>query len=144
MVETDTATGEILQVFEGPNLIVDAGRTTLGQLLTQATEDPADKVLEYIRFAEGTTPAAASDTAMSGALMSEEAISAYTEDVSSVPGLIEIEAAISGATGSGQTLGEIGAVCSDGTLFARQLTPSIVKTGGNTITVNWRFQFSLG
>lgn len=136
----EIATGEVRVVYDGENLITDNGLTMLSRLLAQQTGVPADLKITTIKFGDGSTTPAVTQTTIAGSEVENETVTA-TEDVAAIPGLIEFEAELDTTEGNGSTISEVALMTSNGTMFARQLIEPVAKDNTITLTANWRLQF---
>ena len=139
----DEATGVRKVVYDGPNLIVNGGVSLVGHLLTQATQTPSDNRITVIRFGTSNTSPVATQTDIVGTLIGDTSISAWTNDVGAVAGLIAFQSTLGTGVGNGTTIREVALVSTGNTMLARQITPDIAKTVSISVTVDWRIQFSL-
>lgn len=127
----DAETGRVIQRQRVKNLVVDTGRTLIAQLLSGSAPRPS-----HLAVGTSSTAVGGSDTT----LISEVGRVAIT--TGSVSGnVLTIAAYIGSAVANGFTLREVGLLnaASGGTLFARALISSIVKSSSVTITVTWTF-----
>ena len=121
--------GNIKQEFEGPNMVVTAGKTWLMSRATSATAD----VMSHMAVGSSNTAENASQTA----LVAQTAIVALT---SSTPSGAQVTyvATFGAGVGTG-TIAEAGLfnAASAGTMLARTISVNMTKGATDSLTVTW-------
>ncbi len=129
------ADGSVKDAWEGPNLVVTAGKTALAAWLAAATQSA--KFMPYIALGSGTSAASASDTALGTEL------ARVAGTITSASNVYQNVASFPAGTGTG-TIAELGllSASSSGTLFARQVFTARPKDATDTLTVTWAVTFA--
>lgn len=131
----DIASGELIRTIENPNMIVNAGLDFMRSAISRSTTP-----MQYVAAGEGSTPAAAADTALESEL--ERVLIIGYDDTS--PGIIRFRAIFEGSQANGN-IQEFGLLnlSALGTLFARSvLGSSFTKDTQIMLRVNWTFTFT--
>jgi hypothetical protein len=131
LVERISATGEVLESREIPNLVVTTGKNYIASKMVATTNSPVS--MTHMAIGTGTTTAAAGDTALgtqtgrvslSGSSVSSNAIT-YT-------------ATFAAGTGTGAiTEAGIFNASSGGTMLCRTTFPVVNKGSGDSIAITW-------
>lgn len=128
--------------YSGPNLILDSGLTTFGQLLAQASIPATDNRITLVRFGDSSAVEAAGQTDVQGAVVATKSITSYTEDVGGTPGLVSFETTLDTAEGNGSVLREVVLMTAVETAVARRVIPDITKTNLLSVSITWNLDFS--
>lgn len=139
----NNTTGEVEEKHRSSNLIMNVGLTIMSQLLAQVSATPTLDKITTIRIGDSTLLPEVAQTDIQGALQANVTISTATEDEGSVPGLIRFTAIHPSGGGTAATIRELALITANGDMYARQLTPILNKSTAQTLTVDWRIQFSL-
>lgn len=125
--------GELVEVFEEKNLIVNGAKNQLARLVGGSG---ANRQITQIGFGIGTTAASPGNTALT---------SAYTKAVTSVDypatGQVRFSWALSAAEANGKAITEFGLICADGTLFSRKVRAPIQKESDLSLSGAWTIIF---
>lgn len=130
----DIATGNVIDCFEGKNLVVNSGMLNVCHLLGG---DATGHNLTTIKV--GTNPAAPAltDTAITGAFSKAIDSVAYVGN-----NIVQFIYSIAGTEANGITIQEAGLFNSAGVMFARKTRSSIVKTSAIALEGVWEIQIS--
>jgi hypothetical protein len=120
-------TGQLLDVRQGPNLIVTSGRTAVAAALAGGT----GHALAQIGFGEDGTPTDPSDSGLTNEVR-KSFISASASANS-----VELQAELTASEGNGQTFREVGLYTANGDLFARHVIGAFDKTNIVRLLVVW-------
>lgn len=125
--------GNLLEEHVEENLIVNKGKYNLIRLLGG---NSANRSVTDIAFGEGTSAAAAGDTALTNA---------YTKNISSVSYPDTSSVVFNWTLGSGEANGkaitEFGLIHQNGDLFNRRVRSVINKTSDISLAGTWKIQF---
>lgn len=141
----DAASGAVLRRIQIRNQICNQALAALVNLLIQRPESPAPGRLQLatLRVGTGVVPPVAGDTELGG-----EAASVVLEDGNRIPaaepGVFEImiQATLEADQAVNADITEAGLFLENGDLFARQVHPTLHKTGANVIDYDWRISFT--
>lgn len=128
--------GRLIEEWSEDNLILNAYRQIHAKLLGGAG-DADDQVLREIAFGTSTTPAASTDTAITGA---------YTKafDLVQYPAVnqVQFQFSLAGGENNGMAIGEFGLLTDAGTLYARRVrTTPVVKSSSISLSGTWTVTF---
>ncbi len=129
---TDTRTGDI-DVREGKNLVVTTGRECCALLVGSGN---TDKIVETMDFGTDNTAANMSDTAITGAF--NKGMDSITYPAANQ---VQFDCILETTENNGMTIEEVGLITADGTLFARYLTGTIVKSSFLRVAIAWTITF---
>ena len=150
--ETGLSTGPAQMVFEDPNLIVDTARKALAHLV--ASSDSAYQLATFQLGTEGNVPGdiltpvapTVGDTALADGSPFSKALSTFVYLPSGVETSVKYTVPIekteaNDPSGAAKAYTEAGLVTTNGTLFARETFPAVVKTSARKITFEWSLLF---
>ncbi len=125
--------GELLDLIEEPNLIVDGARNQLSRLVGGSG---ANRHITHIGFGIGASAPAPGNTGLSGA---------YWKPIGSVDypaaGQVAFSWSLATSEANGLAIVEFGLRCADGTLFARKARNPIHKSDDLSLTGVWTIIF---
>lgn len=131
----DSRTRRLKRRIRRHNLVVDAGLNMIRDLL--ADEDVG--FLQYFGVGTGSTAAAAGQTAMAAEVYRAQ-VTLFERTAKRLT--VKFFLGSTAANGSSLREGAIFNAASAGTMFARFVHSAIAKTGSNTVTYIWDFDFS--
>jgi hypothetical protein len=144
----EIATGRVLQTVEVRNAIMNAGMEAIAKLLTQNTGTPSSWQVAGLMVGTGTTPAAATQTALSGPSNERyyRALSAANKEIVAGPPLVLQFSAQVADIPAGKVITEAGLFLNDGsgtaaapgTMFARQIHAAVTTAAGVVPDYVWR------
>ena len=130
-------------VYDGHNLIMDAGLSALPILLAQTVGVPADYAIATLRAGDSATAPSNTDTNVTNQIGPDKAFTLVTLDSGGTPGLVDFETSLATTEGNGFTIREVGLfLAASSTMFSRQVIGAVAKTNAITLKFNWRIQFS--
>lgn len=126
--------GQLIEVVDEKNLIVDNSKQLLASLLGGTT---ANKFITKVGFGTNSAAALPGNTALTGPVY---------KNVSSVtfptPGQVRFNFALTSAEGNGTSIIEFGLLTADNNLFSRRVRSSpIVKDNTLSFTGSWTITF---
>jgi hypothetical protein len=130
----DVASGEIIDRYEGNNLVVNSGKLNVCKLLGG---DATGKKLTHISVGTNPTPPSLTDTAITGAFSKAIDSVAYVGN-----NIVQFIYSIAGTEANGITIQEAGLFNDSGVLFARKQRSPIVKTSAIALEGVWEIQIS--
>jgi hypothetical protein len=131
----DEATGELKQVNEVDNLVVNAGLAWLTDRMIQNTAS----IMDYIAIGPTNTAPAAAQTTLSGAELARVQCTTHNRTtVTATNDSVAYVSTFAAGTGTG-TIEEAGIfnAASTGTMLSRALTGTITKGAGDSLTITW-------
>lgn len=141
----DVKTGRVLRSYVIRNTITYGGLGVVAQLLAQRLADPAASTLALatLQVGDGVTPPVRGDTVLNDG----SPFSIPLSDANKSPNILgpyelRIVATLEAGDANGKTLAEAGLFTAGGTLFARQIHPSIAKTVAIAVDYDWRLSFT--
>jgi len=130
----DIASGDVIDRFDGKNLVVNSGILNVCHLLGG---DVAGHALTTIKVGTNPTAPALTDTAITGAFSKAIDSVAYVGN-----NIVQFIYSIDGTEANGITIQEAGLFNSAGVLFARKTRSAIVKTSAIALQGVWEIQIS--
>lgn len=126
-------TGEVIENYVDPNLVVNGGRTAVMRLLGAAD---ANKQLTKLSVGTNGTAPVGTDSAITGAFTKSLGAVTYPT-ISSV----RFDWQLGASEGNGIAIREFGLLCTDNTLFARKVRELINKNSDIILNGNWIISF---
>jgi hypothetical protein len=130
----DIASGEVIDRFDGKNLVVNSGILNVCHLLGG---DASGHALTTIKVGTSPTAPALTDTTITGAFSKAIDSVAYVGN-----NIVQFIYSIDGTEANGITIQEAGLFNSAGVLFARKTRSAIVKTSAIALQGVWEIQIS--
>lgn len=141
LVASDAATGQVLDVKHGMNIVVNTGRSGLAHLL--AGDDTANHIVTTMRFGDGAGSPAVSDVALFGAQIIDKAVAVGFPD--GAAGLkVSFTAVVGAAEGNGggtQVYQEVALLKGNSDFFSHKVSGSISKDNTIVLTAVYTFVF---
>lgn len=141
----DVRSGRVLRTFLIRNTVTFVGMGVVVQLLAQRLADPAPATLKIasLKVGDGVTPPVRGDTALVDGAPFTIALS----DANKIPNILgpyelRIVCTLGSGDANGKTLAEAGLFTAGGSMFARQIHPSIVKSAAIAVDYDWRLSFT--
>lgn len=125
--------GNVLETYVDPNLVVNGGREAVMKLLGAAT---AGKQLTKLQVGTNGTAPVSADNAITGAFTKTLGAVSYPT-ISSV----RFAWTLGSSEANGIAIREFGLTCQDGTLFARKVREVINKNSDIILNGNWTISF---
>lgn len=130
----DVATGNIIDRYEGKNLVVNTGLLNVCRLLGG---DASAHALTTIKVGTSATPPAMTDTSITGAFSKAIDSVAYVGN-----NIVQFIYSIDGTEANGITIREAGLFNSAGVMFARKQRDPILKTSAIALQGVWEIQLN--
>lgn len=125
--------GEIVSQFTDKNMIVNAAKTMLAQLIAG---DGAGKSITHIGFGTGSAAATPSDTNLTNAFWRPLSSHSYPK-----AGQVQFNFILATTEANGKQIREFGLRTSDGVLFSRKVRGTIEKNDDISLEGSWTITF---
>jgi hypothetical protein len=125
--------GELLDLIDEPNLIVNGAKNQLARLVAGSG---ANRHITHIGFGVGTAAPAPGNTGLTSAYWKSVGPVEYPAD-----GQVAFSWSLATSEANGLALTEFGLRCADGTLFARKVRNPIHKSDDLSLTGVWTLMF---
>lgn len=127
--------GELIDVYDDHNLVVDASKQQLARLIGG---DVTSRSITTIGFGTGNSAPAVGNTSLTAGYFSK-ALGAVTYPATNA---VQFAFSLGTSEGNGLSIVEFGLFCANGTLFARKTRGGIiVKDTDLSLTGSWRINF---
>lgn len=144
IVVRSAKTNKILRQIAVKNTITYRGLNAPLYLLAQDGIVVADYRITQLWAGTNSTPPSRSDIGLGSALPTDPStgglvtLSAANRSISEPTSELLITASLDTAHANGYSLSEVGLFLANGQMFARQVHPTIPKTGAITVSYSWR------
>lgn len=141
LVASDAATGKILQVEHGQNIVVNTGRSGLAHLL--CGDATANHIVTTMRFGDGAGTPAVTDTGLFGVQIIDKATAyAFPDGPTGLKvSFTAVVGALEGNGGGTQVYQEVALLKGNGDLFSHKVSGSISKDNSIVLTAVYTFIF---
>lgn len=123
----------VIERFEEKNMIVNAAKTTLAQLIAG---DAAAKSITHIGFGTGSAAATPTDTSLTNAFWRPISSFSYPK-----AGQVKFNFILATTEANGKTIREFGLRTSTGQLFSRKVRGAIEKNDDISLEGSWTITF---
>lgn len=131
--EVRDAEGNLLQVVDDPNLIVNGGKQNMALLLSGAV---TNRFISQIGFGEGTSAPLVTDSGLSNVLM--KFISSWDQPTTNS---IRFNWVLTVAEANGKPISELGLFTQAGVMVARKTFDTINKSASISLSGSWTLIF---